>query len=113
MESQIKKNEERKEMRDKIIQLIPDVMKLELDQVGTVYKDSALSAKMKRLIALGIALRVPCTNCILAQTEYAMEAGATTEEILDTISVVISISGTTGIGESLRVIKFLEEMGKL
>jgi AhpD family alkylhydroperoxidase len=113
MESQTEINEERNRIRDRLLQLVPDVMKPEMGQVELVYRDGALSKKMKRLIALGIALRACCTNCILAQTERSLEAGATIEEILETISVEISISGTTGVAESMRVIKFLEELGKI
>jgi AhpD family alkylhydroperoxidase len=113
MESQLELNEERSRIRDKLLQLAPNVMKSELGQVDIVYQDGALSKKMKRLIALGIALRATCTNCILAQTQRALEAGATNEEILETIAVEISMSGTTGIAESMRVVKFLEELGKL
>ncbi|MBN1687465.1 MAG: carboxymuconolactone decarboxylase family protein, partial [Spirochaetales bacterium] len=77
------------------------------------YKDGALSLKVKRLISLGIALRAGCVNCILSQTMHALNAGASTEEILETLSVEISMSGTTGVAESLRVITLLEQLGKI
>jgi len=64
-------------------------------------------------MALGIALRARCFNCIVGQTMRALEAGATKEEILETISVNMAMSGTTGIAESLRVLKLLDELGKL
>jgi len=35
------------------------------------------------------------------------------EHLLETITVGVSMSGTTGIGESLRVIQLLDELGKL
>jgi alkylhydroperoxidase/carboxymuconolactone decarboxylase family protein YurZ len=43
----------------------------------------------------------------------ALDAGATKEEILEAVSVNLAMSGTTGVAESLRVIKLLEELGKL
>jgi alkylhydroperoxidase/carboxymuconolactone decarboxylase family protein YurZ len=60
-------------------QLLDDLMKIRekyekevsgvsaaLEQVrAEAYKDGALSPKMKRLIALGIALRAGCIGCIL------------------------------------------------
>jgi len=42
---------------------------------GEVYRDGALSHKVKRLIALAVALRVGCTRCIIAQTKFAVEGG--------------------------------------
>ena len=113
MESQVELNNERKQLFEKFGQALPDVMNAEAGVSNVVYKDGALSTKVKRLIAMGIALRAGCTNCILAQTERALDAGATKDEILETLAVEIGMSGTTGVAESLRVIKFLEELGKL
>jgi len=39
--------------------------------------------------------------------------GATREEVLETIGVVISIRGTTGLAEFYKVIQLLDELGKL
>jgi AhpD family alkylhydroperoxidase len=64
-------------------------------------------------MALAIALGAGCTNCILMQANQALEEGATKEEVLETLAVVASIRGTTGIAESLRVIKLLDELGRL
>lgn len=113
MESQIELNNERKELADKLRQALPAVMTAESAVGDVVYRDGALSTKVKRLIALGVAVRAGITNCILAQTEHALKAGATRDEILETLSVAVAISGTTGIAESLRVLKLLDELGKL
>ena len=113
MENQIKLNDERIKLLDKFKQVLPDLMTCQQDVLDVVYKDGALSSKFKRLISLAIALRVGCINCILSQTSRAMEAGATTEEILETLSVEVAMSGNTGVAESLRVIKLLDELGKL
>jgi len=113
MESQLKLNEERLRLRDKLIKVRPALMQAEQAVLDEVYKDGALSAKMKRLIAMCVALGTGCTNCILGQTLNALDKGATKEELLEALSVVIAIRGTTGIAESLRVIKLLEEKGIL
>ena len=113
MESQLEINDERAKLLEKFRQLLPD-LRDSLSAVGNVvYKDGALSTKVKRLMALAIALRAGCTNCILAQTMRALEAGAAKEEILETLAVVVAMSGTTGVAESLRVVKLLDELGKL
>ena len=113
MESQLELDKERLKYLEKIHQELPDLMVHESAKWDEVYKDGALSAKFKRLMALGIALRARCVNCIISQTMRALEAGATKEEILETISVNMAMSGTTGIAESLRVLKLLDELGKL
>ena len=113
MESQVQLNEERLRLLNKFTEALPNLMTVERPVIDEAYKAGAISTKTKRLMALALALGAGCTNCILAQTNRALDAGATKEEILETLSVVVSMRGTTGIAESLRVIKLLEEMGKL
>ena len=111
MENQLKLDDERVKLVEKLTEAIPDLMDKEFAVLGEIYKDGALSHKVKRLIALAIGLRVGCINCILHHTIEALEAGATKDEILETISVEMAMTGTSGVGESLRVIKILEEKG--
>ena len=80
---------------------------------GKTMAEGALTTKQKELIALGIALRAGCEHCIVGHTIGLLDAGVTKDEILETISVAIAMSGTTGMGESLRVLKILDEHGKL
>lgn len=113
MENQIKLNEERLELLDKLKQINPEVMTKEWEVLDIAYADGALSTKVKRLMALAIAIRHGCSNCILGQVHHAINAGATKEEFLETISVGIAMSGTSGVAESLRVVKLLTEHGIL
>ena len=113
MENQVQLNAERIELLGKFREAAPQFMAAEAEVIEIAYKEGALSSKVKRLIALAAALKVGCTNCILAQTEKALNEGATRDEILETLQVLIAIGGTTGIAESLRVIQFLDELGHL
>jgi AhpD family alkylhydroperoxidase len=113
MGEQMKLNRKRMELVARFKDACPDFTTAEYGLIEVTYRDGALSSKVKRLISLAVALRAGCRNCILAQTQYALDCGASREEILETIQVVVSMSGTTGIGEGLRVIEFLDEMGKL
>ena len=113
MESQIKLDEERIELLEKFKQHLPETYAAEWGVIETVYQDGALSVKVKRLMALAIALRIGCANCILGQTKRALDQGATRDEILETISVNVTMSGTTGFAEGLRVLKYLDELGIL
>jgi AhpD family alkylhydroperoxidase len=113
MENQTQLNQERIELLEKLSGAIPNFTAAESELLNLAYADGALSGKVKRLMAMTIALKVGCTNCILAQTQKAIDLGASKEEILESLQVVIAMGGTTGIAESLRVIKFLDEMGEL
>jgi AhpD family alkylhydroperoxidase len=113
VESQIELDKNRMKQRDKFAEVLPDVWGAIRGLTSEVYKDGTLSCKVKRLMSLAIALGAGCRNCILAQTMYALENGATKDEILETLSVVVSMRGTTGVAESLRVVQLLDELGKL
>ena len=113
MESQLEANEKRLKYLKTLKKELPDIVEHEFAKFEETYKDGALSSKVKRLMALAIALRAGCKNCILAQTIRSLDAGASKEEIMETIGVNMSMSGTTGIAESLRVIQLLDEMGRL
>lgn len=77
-----------------------------------VYQDGAVSLKNKRLIALACGLQAGCIRCVLGQTKDAIAAGATKEEILETVSVAVVMGGTAVSAETWRVVKVLQELGK-
>jgi AhpD family alkylhydroperoxidase len=112
-ESQKELNENRVRQLETFARLLPDVMGHVRDQAVETYRDGVLDGKTKRLMALAMALGAGCRNCVLGQAAYALEKGATREEILETVAVVVSMRGTTGVAESLRVIQLLEEQGML
>jgi AhpD family alkylhydroperoxidase len=111
MESQSEILNDLMKVREKYEKEMPGVASA-IEQVRLeAYKDGALSPKVKRLIALGIALRAGCIGCILAQTKLSVDAGASKGEVLEATSVAVALSGTTGFAESFRVIKLLDELG--
>jgi len=112
-DSQLEQNKNRKKQLGRCLELMPDLAGLLGAQVREVYKDGAIDGKTKRLMALALALGAGCKNCVLGQAEGALNLGATREEFLETIAVVVSMRGTTGVAESLRVIQFLDEQGML
>jgi AhpD family alkylhydroperoxidase len=112
MDNQLQYYAETGKYRDRFDEGIPTVMKAYSNFRKEVYKDGALSLKMKRLIALACGLQAGCTRCIQGQTREAVESGATREEILEAVSVAIVMGGTPVSAETWRVVKVLEEMGK-
>jgi AhpD family alkylhydroperoxidase len=112
-ESQVELNNNRKKQLGRCLEAMPDMANLLGAQVKETYKDGAIDSKTKRLMAMAIALGAGCRNCVLGQAMGALDLGASKEEFLETISVVVSMRGTTGVAESLRVIQLLDELGKL
>ena len=68
-----------------------------MEGFGNLHKSSidsgALTSKTKELIALGIAITVRCDGCIAFHVHDALTAGATPEEIYETIGVSIMMGG--------------------
>jgi len=113
MESQLELNQERQRLLDKFAEKLPTVRASVVSQGNMAFADGVLPGRVKRLMALAMALRAGCTNCILGRTTQALDEGATVEEVLETISVAVAMGGTLAMAESLRVIRLLEEMGRL
>lgn len=60
---------------------------------GSAIKDAALTAKQKELISLGIAIAIHCEGCMVFHTKACVDHGATREEVIETISTAIFMSG--------------------
>ena len=55
--------------------------------------DGALPPKVKELMALAIAIAIHCDGCIAYHVHDALYAGATREEIVETIGVAVMMGG--------------------
>ena len=71
--------------------------------------DGVLSTEVKELIALGIAITVRCDGCIAYHVHDALQAGATREEIYETIGVAILMGGGPSIMYGCEALEALEQ----
>lgn len=76
--------------------LIPDVYEGFSATHKAALGDGALSAKTKELTALGIAVATQCDGCIASHARGAARAGATPEEVAETVGVAILMIGGPG-----------------
>ncbi|MEF2229409.1 MAG: carboxymuconolactone decarboxylase family protein [Pseudodesulfovibrio sp.] len=88
-----------------------EVWNLTLKIVDAAFKDGALRSKEKHLMAMAIGVKDHCAPCTLGHLKAALAAGATKEEILESIGVTLSMSGTTAMGGAWMVFKMMEEEG--
>jgi AhpD family alkylhydroperoxidase len=72
---------------------IPAIMKGYANLHTVSIADGVLSSKTKELIALGIAITTHCDSCIAYNVRESLGAGASTEEILETIGVAVMMGG--------------------
>ena len=61
-----------------------------------VVEDGALPAKVKEMMALAISIVVGCDGCIAYHVHDAVKAGATRQELLETIGVALLMGGGPG-----------------
>ncbi len=59
-------------------------------------EEGALSRKVKEMMALSIGIAIGCEGCIAYHVHDAAAAGATRQELLETIGVAILMSGGPG-----------------
>jgi len=78
----------------------------------TVGSDGALSVKQKELIAIGISINVRCEGCLSVHISAALEAGATQEEIIETIGVSVLMGGGPAVAYGKRAYDAMMEFSK-
>lgn len=71
----------------------PEVWNAYLKQVEEIMKDGVLLAKYKELIAIALSIAIHCEPCIKVHIRRSIEAGATVEEIADTLGVTLMMCG--------------------
>ncbi len=97
-----------KKLMKELGQEIPSTMKAFQGLHHAGVAEGALSTKTKELISLGIAITVRCDGCIAFHVHDALEAGATNEEITETIGVAILMGGGPSVmygAEALEALK--------
>jgi AhpD family alkylhydroperoxidase len=91
---------------------IPKVMKAMSGLHSEVVKDGALSAKIKELMMVGIAVALRCEYCLWKHVPEAVKLGATREEVLEAVSTAIVMAGGPAVAYgSVVVLKILDELG--
>jgi len=68
----------------------------------------ALSAKVKELMNLAIALATHCTPCVVRHTKMSLEQGATRDEILETALVAVGMGGGLAYTQTVYMLDALE-----
>ena len=63
------------------------------DYYGEVFKEGALTAREKSLIALAVSHAVQCPYCIDAYTSDTLEKGCTEQQMMEAVHVATAIRG--------------------
>ena len=94
---------------------IPNTMSGFVELHKAASANGVLSHKVKELISLAIGITVRCNGCIAFHVHDAMQAGATRQEIMETIGVAVLMGGGPSVvygTEALEAVNQFEDAGK-
>ncbi|MBI5362025.1 MAG: carboxymuconolactone decarboxylase family protein [Planctomycetes bacterium] len=89
----------------------PELAKKFFDWYGAVFRDGALTAREKSLIALGVAHAVRCPYCIDAYTQDALSKGCDVEQLTETVHVASAIQGGAALVHGIQMRKVADHVG--
>lgn len=75
----------------------------------SVFADGAIPAKTKQLIAVAVAHVTQCPYCIRGHTKQALQKGATSEEIMETIWVAAEMRAGGAYAHSILALDAIAE----
>lgn len=78
-----------RELRERVPDVVSGYAALHRGAMG----EGALSAKVKELVALAIAITRECDGCLAAHARGAARRGATADEVAETIGVAVLMNG--------------------
>jgi len=71
----------------------PEVVAALYKLKGTAFTEGALRVKEKELIAVAVTALLKCDECIVLHAKKAMEAGATKDELRESLLVAMYLAG--------------------
>ena len=77
---------------------------------GEVFKDSALSAREKSLIALAVSHAVQCPYCIDAYSSDAFEKGWSEGQMMEAVHVAAAIRGGASLVHGVQMMNKVKEI---
>lgn len=91
---------------------IPDVMKGFSAIAKAAGGDGALDKKTKELIALAIGVAVRCDDCIAFHAKECVAAGASREEVLETLGMAVYMGGGPSVMYSAHALEAYTQLAE-
>lgn len=79
----------------------------------TTLVEGALSLKTKELMALAVAIHARCEGCVAYHVHDCLRAGATREELLETVAVAVLMGGAPCLIYGAEVLEAIEQFGSV
>lgn len=88
----------------------PELAKKFFDYYGDVFKEGALTAREKSLIALAVSHAIQCPYCIDAYTSGSLEKGADEEQMMEAVHVAAAIRGGASLVHGVQMMNKTKEL---
>jgi len=72
-------------------------------------KDGVIPVKYRELMSIAVALTTQCAYCIESHIDNAVQAGATREEIAETVFIAAALRAGGAVGTGLMAMRLFEE----
>ncbi|MGV3000665.1 carboxymuconolactone decarboxylase family protein [Vibrio sp. E150_018] len=90
----------------------PDTLNAFLSLHKAAFASGTMETKYKELIAVAIAISVRCDGCIGSHVEAAVKAGASREELIETINVAILMGGGPAVIYGTQALAAVDEFSR-
>jgi AhpD family alkylhydroperoxidase len=99
-------------VKDRLQDLVGESENLDgfLGYVENAEADGALDTKTKELMSLAIGCVARCGDCVLWHMDGALAAGATRDEIIETLEVAVVMGGGPAMTYAVQAYEILEEL---
>ncbi len=94
----------------KIAELSPDLAEKFFGYYSEVFKDGALTAREKSLIALAVSHAVQCPYCIDAYTSDGLEKGLNQKQMMEAVHVAAAIRGGASLVHSVQMMNQIKKL---
>lgn len=94
-----------------ISEFSPELGRKFFDYYGEVFKEGALTAREKSLIALAVAHAVQCAYCIDAFTTDTLEKGCTEKQMMEAVHVAAAIRGGASLVHGVQMMNHAKKLG--
>ena len=88
----------------------PELAKKFFDYYGDVFKEGALTAREKSLIALAVSHTIQCPYCIDAYTTDSLEKGADDAMMMEAVHVAAAIRGGASLVHGVQMMNKVKEV---
>ncbi|MBT8220198.1 MAG: arsenosugar biosynthesis-associated peroxidase-like protein [Bacteroidia bacterium] len=93
-----------------ITNLQEDLGKKFFEYYGSVFKEGALTAREKSLIALAVAHALSCPYCIDAYSSTCLEKGADEEQMMEAVHVAAAMKSGVTLVNSVQMMNHIEKL---